>query len=171
MKLKLSLAFLILIGMIAALECEAQRRARPGSMKHTEQEYKGVAESKAVKCTYVSNGHTFSGDAYVYEGGSGRIKIGTSTLSFAGGKYILKFKSDYFRTRPNENKRWRSEKLLNDFTQTGKYETFKKFDTLYLRLYEPGSDTAYMTDIPLSGVDAKKIEMNEEGLWFIWNLK
>lgn len=167
---KLCCLSLLLISVMCQMsDAEAQRRQRPGSMRHDQKEFTEQSKTEKVSCTYVSAGHTFVGDAYVYNSGAG-IKIGKVTLTFKAGKYTLSFDGERFKViRPKKRNRY--EKVLNDFSMSGKYETFKKYDKIYLRLYEEGSDTRYMTDIPLEGKDSKYFELNEDELLFKFTLK
>lgn len=159
-----------------SFEAEGQRRSRPGSMRHTDEDVYNMRRHDPVVCKYVSSGHTFGSDVYV-TGMAGRIKIGTADLILSGNKYRLVFDAANFDMRdalPPQDKwkfnPWRSEKLAEDFVQTGKYETFKKASVIYLRLYDENSDN-YIVDIPLQGDDAKAFEIEEEGLLFKFYLK
>lgn len=156
-------------------EANAQRRQRPGSMKHSEEDVENMRRMDPVKCTYIKNGSSFKGDVYA-TGLAGRIKIGTSTLTLSNGHYTLNFKAGKFETRdvlrPQEKGRfnpWRKEKLMNDFVQKGKFSTFKKAGQTYLRLYVGDSDD-YITDVPLSSADVKNFKIDEDGLLFEYQL-
>lgn len=154
----------------------AQKRQRPGNMRHTDKEVQNMRKMDPVKCTYVSDNHVFYGDVYA-TGPAGRIKMGTSTLTLKGGKYTISFTSAKFEMRdvqaPQDKGKynpWRKEKLYNDFTQSGNYTTFKKAGTLYLRLHD-GNSSNYLTDVPLSGTGAKSFVIDEDGLRFEYTLR
>lgn len=166
-------AFLI---VILTGQVSAQRRKRPSNMRHSEQEIVNKRKMDPVTCTYIKNGSTFSGNAYS-TGETGRIKIGTSTLTFSNGHYTLKFDAAKFETRdvlaPQDKWKfnpWREEKIMNDFVQKGKFSTYKKGDQIYLRLYVDDTEE-YLTDISLSGLNAKSFKIDEDGLLFEYNLK
>ena len=174
MKKTFSIFTLLLVSLIL-FDVSAQKRSRPNSMRHSEQDVINFNKTTPTTCTYISNGHTFSGDVYA-TGMAGRIKIGTSTLSLRGGRYTLTFKGSNFQMRdvlpPQEKGRfnpWRSEQLSNDFTQKGKYETFTKGSLLFLRLYD-GDSADYITDIPLANKGVKYFELDEDGLLFEFSL-
>lgn len=171
MNRKKTLFLAILLVTVINFTGVAQRRSRPGSMKHNQTEYDNTVREDPVKCNYVSNGHRFYGPVYVYTGGDGRIKIGNSSLTFSGGKYTLRFTSDKVKTRDHGKVRWKYEKVLNDFEQTGKYATYQKFGEIYLGIYIEDEDgKMHLGEIKLSGKDAKEIEWVEDDLWFDWKL-
>lgn len=154
----------------------SQSRKRPDSMKHTDEDVQNMRRMDPVNCTYVSNGHVFYGDVYAV-GDAGRIKIGTSTMTLSGGRYKISFTAGKFEMRdvlPPQDKGkynpWRMEKLYNDFTQSGKFSTFKKAGNVYLRLHI-GDSKDYLTDVPLSNVSTKSFVIDEEGLLFEYTLK
>lgn len=156
-------------------EANAQRRQRPGSMKHSEEDVENMRRMDPVKCTYLKNGASFRGDVYA-TGLSGRIKIGTSTITFSNNHYSMNFNASKFETRdvlpPQEKGRfnpWRKEKVMNDFVQKGKFSTFKKAGQIYLRIYDGDTDN-YITDIPLPSLDVKNFNIDEDGLLFEYQL-
>ena len=168
---KKTLFIILILVSVINLSAEAQRRSRPGSMKHNQTEYENTTREEAVACNYVSNGHHFYGPVYVYAGGDGRIKIGNSSISFAGGKYTLRFTSDKVKTRDPGKVKWKYEKVINDFEQSGKYVTYQKYGEIYLGLcIEDEDGKKHMGEIKLSGKDAKEIEWVEDELWFDWKL-
>lgn len=173
---KLIILFSLLSLFFISPDSMAQKRQRPANMKHTDQEVQNMRRLDPMKCTYVSDGHTFWGNVYA-SGDAGRIKIGTSTITFRGGKYTISFTSEKFEMRdvlaPQDKWKynpWKKEKLFNDFIQSGKYTTFKKSGVLYLRLHDGNSEN-YLTDVSLSGVSAKSFVINEDGLQFEYLLK
>lgn len=174
--IRISKLFMALLLLCFAANMEAQKRSRPGSMKHNESEIKAALEGEPVKCTYVSSGHTFKGNVYFSGGSDARMKVGSATISFSGNHYTLSFKAAKFEMRDgtysgdkHRYNPWRQEKLANDFTQQGKYETFKKGGKVYLRLFY--EDTLnYMDDFPLDGISAKEFIIGDGGLKFEFNL-
>lgn len=153
-----------------------QRRSRPGSMRHTDEDVYNMRRHEPVKCKYVAAGHIFDSDVFA-TGMTGKIKIGTADLILSQNNYRLIFDAAKFDMRdvpPPQDKwkfnPWRREKLANDFVQTGRYETFKKASRLYLRLYDGDSDN-YIVDIPLQDGDAQAFEIEEDGLLFKFYLK
>lgn len=175
MKRSIVIAIVCLIASFSSQGIFSQRRQRPGSVKHTEQDVQNQRRRDLLSCKYVCDGHTFTGDVY-YTGQAGAIKIGTASLVFKGGNYSLDFKGDKFKVRdaltPKDRHKynpWRYEKIFNDLTQTGRYETFKKSGQIYLRLYDGHTDN-YITDIPLSSVYTQSFILDEEGLRFEFSL-
>lgn len=171
----LALVALAVVSLVA-FNGYPQSRKRPDSMKHSDKDVQNMRRMDPVNCTYVSNGHVFYGDVYAV-GDAGRIKIGTSTMTLSGGRYTISFTSETFEMRdvlPPQDKwkynPWRQEKLYNDFTQSGKFTTFKKNGSLYLRLHV-GDTKDYLTDVPLSDASAKSFVIDEEGLRFEYRLK
>lgn len=134
-------------------------------MKHTEKEAQDYMKKTPVQCTYISNGHSFSGNVYVVGDGA-RIKIGTSTITFKAGKYILSFVSESFKSRDTNSYIWTYEKMLNDFNQSGAYETFFQGQKYYLRMY----DGLQYSDIPLSNRNATSFVLAEDELCFEYKL-
>lgn len=164
-----------LILLLAAIFCgitpaEAQRRQRPGAMKHTEADVENARRIDIVKCKYITDGGRFNSKVYA-TGGAGRIFLGDAVLTFDKGHYLLSFTSTKMEVRdalPQDKQRynpWRKEKVTNDFTQSGKYITFKKSNQIYLRLYDGDTDN-FITDIPLPGLDASSFDLDEDGLLF-----
>lgn len=167
----LLLSFICLI--ISPSDINAQRRERPGNMKNTNEYLDNVQKETPVTCTYIKSGASFSSTVYYYsEAGNARMKIGTATLSLSGNHYTLTFKSAKtlmrnaeYRGKKKEYNPWRMQNIANDFVQKGKYETFKKNNKYYLRLYDGDSD-GYLTDVSLKSVDQKDFIMSEDGLSF-----
>lgn len=162
---------LLLFNFFLSPEVEAQRRQRPGSMSHNDQEFNRALNGTPTKCKYVSDGHTFGGETFITEG-QVPLKVGNSTLTLRNGKYTLKFTAtdiEYYKYTSRNRKKLMRERLDN-FTMTGKYETLKKGGVLFLRLYDTEEDT-YLTDIILSGPDTQYFELDDEGLLFQFQLK
>lgn len=146
---------------------EPHRRTPPSSMSHSEQEFKDYITEKEVKCTYISNGHKFAGNVYIV-GDGGRIKIGTSVITFQDGYYTLSFKSESFKSRDASSQYniWTYEKMFKDFSQSGRYITFYQGNNYYLRMYD--RDT--YSDIKLSGKAATGFVLTEDELCFEYQL-
>ena len=173
---KIYLIMMVLTFSLIAVNAEAQKRSRPGTMKHSESEVKKALEGEPVKCTYVSSGHTFKGDVYYYGDTGARMKIGSASIVFSANHYSINFEAAKFEMRDGTYKGqkykynpWRMEKLANDFIQEGKYETFKKGQKIYLRLFYEDTNN-YMGDFNIDGIDAKKFTIGEEGLSFEFSL-
>ena len=173
------LTIAVLLGIVfICQDAIAQRRARPESMKNTNEYLDNVNKEEPVSCKYIKNGATFSGNVYYYsDNGAARIHIGTATLTLSGNHYSLKFKSAKTKMRDAEYKGkkreynpWRMEKIANDFVQDGKYETFKKNNKYYLRFYD-GDTNNYLTDVNLKSLDQKDFVMAEDGLSFEFTYK
>lgn len=174
MKIRIT-AVLALLFLLTIPASQAQRRQRPGSMKHTESEIENKRREEPVKCTHVRNGNTFTGNVYA-TGEAGYIKIGYSSIKFANGHYTIQFTGDRFKVRdvptPRERGRfnpWRREEIFNNFTQSGKFETFKKNGRIFLRLYD-GDTPDYITDIPLENTGVSFFALDEDGLRFEYSL-
>lgn len=171
MRTKVTLILLLVAIFGSFAPAEAQRRQRPGSMKHTEADVENARRIDIVKCKYITDGGKFNSKVYA-TGGAGRIFLGDAILTFSNGHYQLSFTSTKMEVRdalpPQERHRfnpWRKEKVTNDFTQSGKYMTFKKAGQIYLRLYD-GDTENYITDIPLSSADVNSFNLEEDGLLF-----
>lgn len=174
-----TLSILILLGIaLTCLDANAQRRVRPESMKNTNEYLDNVNKEVPVTCKYIKNGASFSSNVYYYSNdGSARMHIGTASLTFSGNHYTLNFKSAKtqmrnaeYRGKKHEYNPWRMEKIANDFVQKGKFETFKKNNKYYLRLYD-GDSNGYLTDINLNSLDQKDFVMADEGLSFEFTYK
>lgn len=163
---------ILLVIIFMSSDVNAQRRERPGSMKNTNEYLDNVNKEDPITCKYIKSGASFSSNAY-YSGGSGaRMKIGTATLTLSGNHYTLSFKSAKVQMRDAEYKGkkheynpWRMGKIANDFVQKGKYETFKKNNKYYLRLYDGDSDN-YIIDINLKSPDQKDFIMADDDMSF-----
>lgn len=170
MKTSKIIPFMILCALLVggAAHTDAQRRRPPSSMSHSEKEARDYVKVTPVKCTYISNGHTFSGNVYVVGNGA-RMKIGTSSITFKNGTYSLSFESDRFKSRDAGSRYniWTYEKMLNDFTQSGRYETFTQAHKIYLRIYD---DSTY-SDIELTDKNATKFVLAEDELCFEYSIK
>ena len=177
---------LLLATLFAPLSASAQRRGRPGSMKHTEAE---VLQKQAevrrqqggvkISCKYIANGHIFEGPVYM-TGDAGAIKIGDAAIIFTGGNYKLSFDAAKFKIKkyPSmtdaerarrgiskyeyENS-WEYKELGQDFEYGGKYATIEQGSGKWLVLYNGDSENVF-AKIPISGVNANSFELNEDGM-------
>lgn len=151
----------------------AQRRERPGALKNTDEFLENAQKEVPVVCKYIKSGASFTSEVYYYsDSGTARMKIGTATLRLNGNHYTIDFKSSKAWMRDAKTRYdkptfnpWRMENLVNNFTQKGKYETFKKNGKIYLRFYD-GDTNNYITDILLNSTDQKNFDMQGEGLLF-----
>lgn len=170
MKNNLKILILMTFCILAVFPAEAQRRQRPGSMKHTEADVENARKIDVVQCKYITDGERFNSKVYA-TGGTGGIFLGNAVLTFSKSHYTLSFTSTKMNVRdvlpPGEHRYnpWRKEKVLNDFTQTGQYMTFKKSGKIYLRLFDGDSDN-YITDVLIPNVDASSFKIDEDGLLF-----
>ncbi|MDE7350016.1 MAG: hypothetical protein K2N25_03035 [Muribaculaceae bacterium] len=147
-------------------EAVGQRRARPGAMKHTEQEAADALKETKVKATYIRDGATFVGDIYL-TGDAGGIKMGTATIKFSNGKYWLSFinaKFDVQETSRTGRKYWKKQKLGEDFSYGGAYEVIEKGKVLWLKLYESDSTDGYCDKIELTSKDDKAFEFQQDNM-------
>lgn len=166
--------FIFLSCLIFSSHSEAQRRQKPGSMKHTNEEVENVIKETAITCRYISNNHTFYSEVGYGPGGVRPMKIGTATMVLKNGKYILSFKSITVKTTSNSwdvpRNHWWKENMLNNFTMTGKFETFERGGKSYLRLYDDETGSKF-PDIELSGKDAKTFVLYDDGVEFNFKLQ
>lgn len=176
LKISVSFKLILLVLFFIFPDVSAQRRERPGSLKNTNEYLDNVNKEEPITCKYIRSGASFSSNAY-YSGDAGRIKMGTATLTLSGNHYTLSFKSAKVEMRDAEYKGkkheynpWRMEKIANDFIQSGKYETFKKNNKYYLRLYDGDSDN-YIIDINLKSPDQKDFVMADDNMSFEFTYK
>lgn len=166
--MKKFLVLILLLGVcISGFETEAQRRQKPDSMKHSNEEIEDVLREIPVTCAYINNNNTFVADVGYGNGDPHAMKIGTATLTFKEGKYSIQVKSIKVKTKSTSydepRNRWKKENLYENFTMTGKFETFEKNKKIYLRLYEDESGGRF-PDIELTGKDAKSFRLNDDGV-------
>ncbi len=169
---------ILLIAMVTSVPVDAQRRSRPGSMKHTETEVKAVQSEKKIACKYVHDGTVFEGSVY-RTGTLGAVKIYDCVMFLRGGKYALSFDatkfqfkkyatmSDAERARKGipkyeyENS-FESKKLGEDFEYSGRYTTIEQYHQKWLILYDGDSKDVF-AKIPLDSTDDKTLKFNEDG--------
>ncbi|MCM1153473.1 MAG: hypothetical protein NC328_07460 [Muribaculum sp.] len=166
-------------GLFASFDVSAQRRSRPGSMKHSERETKDYYYGSKVSAKYISDGHTFKGTA-----GEGPYKIGDVTIKFSGGRWHMNFAGQEFKTREALSKQerqrrgitdyqyensWKSENLAGDFSSSGLYKVINKEGRYYLYLYDGDTDKEVFGKATLSGLNDQDFEF--ETLGFPFKLK
>lgn len=169
----------IICCMAPIYNADAQRRARPNSMKHADTEVKDAMKSTKVNATYIHDGARFSGPVYMV-GEAGGIKIGNSVLTFKGGKYYINYTAGEFSmreasTRDERRKKgisefayehsWKNEKLGSDFDYSGKYEVVEQYGNIHLILYDGTSDNVF-AKIPLDSAKASSFEFAEDDFLF-----
>lgn len=155
----------------------AQRRARPGSMKHTEADVRNAQKTTQLKGLYIRDNSTFGGDVYM-TGEAGGIKIGTAKIRFAGGHYRLTFNAGEFSMRTSLSKKeridkgiteyeydnsWENEKLGEDFEYSGKYKILEQYGKIALILYNGDTDKEYAR-IALTSANDKEFEFSDNDL-------
>lgn len=178
-------SFLFVAGLLAdPCAVMAQRRARPGSMKHTEAEIQEVQKKTKVSARYIKDNSRFAGP--VKAGGDGAfIKVGDSHLYFEGGRYIFSFEAGEFSMRDAKTKydlqregitqyeydhSWKNEKIGQDFSASGKYEIVNQYGTTNLILYVGDTDEVF-TKIPLEDPDASSFSFMNSSLIFEMKLQ
>ncbi|MBD5189288.1 MAG: hypothetical protein HDS95_03315 [Bacteroidales bacterium] len=177
-------ASLLLAVALNPLSTDAQRRGRPGSMKHTETEVlqkqaevRRQQEGTKISCRYICNGHIFEGPVY-RTGAAGGIKIGDAAIIFSGGKYKLSFDAAKFKIKKYpvmtdaelarrgiskyeyENS-WEYKELGQDFEYGGKFDTLEQGGGKWLVLYNGDTDNIF-AKILISGVNADSFELDED---------
>lgn len=160
----LSLISLVVLTSVSfSSDAMGQRRARPGALKHTEQEAANAMKITKVKAKYIHDGATFVGDIYL-TGEAGAIKVGTATIAFANGKYNLSFTNEKFNvqeTSKTGRKYWKKQKLGEDFSYGGEYEVIEQYGDLWLKLYETTVANGDCDKIPLCSKDTKEFEFEQ----------
>lgn len=174
MKKVIILVLLFFCGLMICHDSQAQRRQKPGTMKHSDQEVVNAITEKAVNCQYISNNHTFYSEVGYGPDGTRPMKIGTATMVFKNGKYSLSFKSIKVKTTSNSwnvpRNHWWKESMFNNFTITGKFETFEKGGVTYLRLFDGESGETFH-DVKLTGKNARSFELYDDGVEFNFKLQ
>lgn len=171
---------LCLVAIMSLSVCNtlsAQRRARPGSMKHTEADVRNAQKTTQLKGLYIRDNSTFGGDVYMI-GDAGSIKIGTAEIRFTGGHYRLIFDSGEFSMRTSLSKKeriekgiteyeydhsWKNEKLGEDFEYSGKYNIQEQYGKISLILYNGDTDKEYAR-IALTSANDKEFEFSDDDL-------
>ena len=176
---KLFILSLILSSLIFLIpSINAQRRSRPGSLKHTDQDVENVYKQEPVTCTYIKNGATFYGELYyLSDNSSNKMKMGTATLTLNNGKYKLKFEATKYKTRdalPPDQKwkynPWRYEKLANDFISEGKFITYKRNGKIYIRL-EDDEGGILWKDSEIENINSKAFGGIDNNILYAFELK
>lgn len=154
-----------LIAFLMVTDISAQRRSRPGSVKHTEQEAIEIMKKTKVNGKYIRDGSTFRGDIYL-TGDAGAIKIGTATITFSKGEYKLSFRNAKFKVQDDKYKnRMRWQKIGEDFSYGGEYEVMEQLDKTWLILYESTAANETSDNFLLESKDAKTIELDVDGMY------
>lgn len=180
-----NISFLCAVGLLLCpLGVSAQRRARPGSMHHTETEIKEVQKKTKVTAKYIRDNSRFAGPVKV-ENGSSFIKVGNSHIYFKQGHYTFGFEAAEFSMRDAKTKfdlerehitqyeydhSWNNEKIGKDFSASGKYEIIHQYDTTNLILYVGDTDEVF-TKIPLADPDTNTFSFINSGLTFEMKLQ
>ena len=156
----------------------AQRRARPGSMKHTQAEVVEKQKVTTLSSKSIRDGAVFFGPVYM-TGDNGAIKIGDAIIEFDGGRYKINFDAAKFKIRKYptmtekqrlqqgisdyEYNKWEYKKLGEDFKYGGKYTVMQQYGKTWLILYNGNSNDVY-AKIPLNSPDDKSFELNEDDM-------
>ena len=156
------ITLLLLLTFLTPSDVMAQRRSRPGSMKHTQTEIDNHRKETPATATYIRNNAYFEGPIS-YMG----TKTGTGGLMFINGRYIFSFDAAKFKTRTANSDDWRKrlwgyEKISEDFEHSGKYKVIKQYGEIALILYDKDSDNIF-AKIPLSSADTKTLEIDQDG--------
>lgn len=174
---------IIIILILSLLFCapgiEAQRRARPGSMKHTNAEVVEKQKVTKLNCKYIHDGSTFNGEVFMVGEGA-MLPIGKAKIVFRGGRYAFSFENAEFKVNKfaamNQDERlkkgiskyrydnsYESKKLGQDFDYSGKYATIEQYGEKWLILYCGNSDDIY-AKIPLNSVNDSSFEYTDDGM-------
>lgn len=168
----------LLFATLISFPVEAQRRGRPGSMKHSEAEARAKQEISRLSCKYIRDGATFEGPIYM-TGDAGEIKIGNAVIAFTGGRYMLSFDAQKFKLRKHasmtEKERlekgitkrqydtWENKKIGQDFEHKGKYATIEQYSKKWLILYDGDTQNIY-AKIPIGSVNDSSFELMEDDI-------
>ncbi len=177
---------ILMLFLTAPFRSDAQRRGRPGAMKHTETEVRNKQEELRrkkegikIKCKYICDGHIFEGPVYVV-GTLGGVQAGDAAIIFKNGKFKLSFDAAKFKIKKyplyTEKERaqrgisdyeyehsWEYKKLGEDFEYGGKYATIEQENRKWLMLYNGDTDTVY-AKIPIKDVNDNSFELEEDGM-------
>lgn len=179
MILKKVLLYTLLSALAISVPTDAQRRSRPGSMKHSASEVENKKKIVNLKCKYIKDGAVFQGPVYMV-GDAGGIKIGDAAILFRAGRYILSFDAAKFNVRKyaamtDEQLRqkgiskyeyetsWEKKKLGEDFDYTGKYATIEQYGQKWLILYNGDTEREY-AKIPLNSINDNSFELQEDDM-------
>lgn len=164
-KIRVAIPLLTLLLCLTPLSSSAQRRSRPGSMKHSQTEIDNRMKVTKVSATYIHDNSYFTGPIYRTGSYGGGIKIGTGGLYFTNGKYMFSFDAAKFKfidRKEGSYVRSHYEKLAQDFEHSGKYEILQQYGQINLVLYDGDTDNVFAS-IKLSSAQTKNIEMSEDG--------
>ncbi len=169
----------ILCGLSLPKDLSAQRRVRPGAMKHTEAEVANKRKVTNLSCKYIRDGSIFEGPVYM-TGDAGGIKIGEGAIIFSNGKYKLSFDAQKFKIKKYpvmtdkqllekgiskyeyENS-WEYKKLGEDFEYGGKYTTIEQYGQKWLILYNGNSESVF-AKIPINSINDNSFELEEDDM-------
>lgn len=162
-----SIGLVVLVALVfVALEAGAQRRARPGAMKHSDSEAKAAVTKSVVKAQYIKDGAMFIGDMFYAKDGAG-IKICTSKIYFGANTYTMENESAKFTTtkKTKSGREYKAkEKFSEDYEASGKYEVVKYgAGGVYLILYTEKPNEIF-AKIPISGTDAESFTYDEDNI-------
>lgn len=181
MKIKtITFAALIMLTVLMPIAADAQRRGRPGSMRHTEAEAQQATKKTVVKAKYIHDGVTFKGQLLMV-GEAGALKMGDVSIAFSGGKYRfifdsadLKMKKLRSSTRDERIKEGISEyeynnsyeykQMMEDIDYRGKYAVVEQYGKYTLYLYDGDNTDRTFMKAELSGADATSF-VCEEGIY------
>lgn len=145
-------------------DISAQRRTRPGSMKHSASEVTDRTQKKNIRCRYICNGATFQGPIYQVVDYGGGVKIGDAVIFFGDDRFHLSFDAAKFKVQQKDRKNsWKYEKIGEDFNYEGKFATIEQYGQKWLILYDGDSDNVF-AKIPIESTDAQEFELSEDGM-------
>ncbi|MDE7413403.1 MAG: hypothetical protein K2N05_06405 [Muribaculaceae bacterium] len=150
-------------GMSCGSVC-AQRRVRPGSMKHTDSEIAEVTKEKEIKVAAISNGAYFAGDLYYTESGK-RMQIGEIRLHIYAKTYRFEMDLTSHQLRTVIRDIFGNEigttstKMGEDIDLKGKYAVLEQAGKRYLRLYDDSKEEVY-TDLDLGNASGSILKLN-----------
>lgn len=178
MKKNFFLALILFTLAFSLNQAFSQRRARPGSLKHTDKDVENVYKEVPVTCTYIKNGATFRGEIYYLSStSSAKMKMGDATLTIKNGKYRLKFNASKYQTRdalpPGQKHKynpWRDEKVANDFVAEGKFTTYKRNGKIYVRMEDDDGGILFK-DCELESINAKAFGGIDDDILYAFELK
>lgn len=165
---------------MATISAPAQRRARPGSMRHTQAEMTEAQKKTTVKGRYICDGSRFKGQVLI-TGDAGGIKVGDAVITFSAGRYNFDFTSGELSMRTSYTKderikkgisdyayenSWKKEKIGEDFYSKGKYAIIKQYDKVTLYLYSGDDTNTVFATIPLEDANASSFQFYEDNFLF-----
>lgn len=184
MKIK-AIILLLVVAMLAGIDADAQRRKRPGSMKHGANEATEFYSETKATAKYIKAGAVYTGTIYVNLGTGNPLPMGKATLRIkAGGKYSINFDFTEMRTtnRPEYGNimdlktgevRWgridnNRVKLGEDFSQSGSYSVISKEAKKFLELKDEKG--AVMEKVPLDDADGSGMYFGDDSTYINFSL-